>query len=204
MSSPSEARYTCEIVFHRATNVPVADLNDLSSDPYIHATLTPLHNVTGSSGPPGVQPLSFRSQTVRKTLNPTFTNARWLVSGIPASGFLLTLWLMDEDPGNYDDKLGRAVIPFPGNEGPALKEGFDTGEREYKIHKRHGGLRTRVSTYTAKMITRGRVRHQVRVYVSVRVLGPAPRLEGDDADRIYTLGPRAYISITTCHIVTMS
>ncbi|TBU61824.1 hypothetical protein BD310DRAFT_919941 [Dichomitus squalens] len=193
MSSSSEARYTCEIVFHRATNVPVADLNDLSSDPYVNATLTPLHNLTGDAGSPSVQSLSFRSQTSRKTLNPTFTNARWLVSGIPASGFALTLWLMDEDPGDHDDKLGRTVIPIPGSEGSVLREGWDTGEREHKIHKRHGGLRTRMNTYLARMFTRGRVRHQVRVYVSVRVLGPAPRLEGDNANRIYTLGPHIFV-----------
>ncbi|KAH9851614.1 hypothetical protein C2E23DRAFT_869285 [Lenzites betulinus] len=198
MSPP--ARYTCEIVFNSAKNVPLADLNDLSSDPYILATLTP--SLPGASGPnsdsPPPESISYRTPTVRRSLNPTF-NTRWIVSGIPASGFVLTISLRDEDPGNHDDKLGKAVIRFPdpnrdhGEGERELKENWDSGEREYKIHKRHGNLRTRVGTYVAKLVTRGRVKHRVRVLVSVRVLGPAPHLEGDDAERIYTVGPQVFV-----------
>ncbi|KAI0669157.1 hypothetical protein C8Q78DRAFT_1080455 [Trametes maxima] len=205
-TSSSPSRYTCEIVFHSATNVPLADINDLSSDPYVYATLAPA--LSGGSTRPGPDPgpqgstlecISFRTFTARRTLNPTF-NARWIVSGIPASGFVLTLYLHDEDPGNRDDSLGKAVVHFPdpnrdGSAGGAreLTEGWDSGKREYKIHKRHGSVRTRLGTYVAKMVTRGRVGHRTRIFVSVRVLGPAPALEGDEAGRIYTLGPHVFV-----------
>ncbi|OSD07597.1 hypothetical protein PYCCODRAFT_629916 [Trametes coccinea BRFM310] len=191
-------RYICEIVFHSATNVPLADLNDLASDPYIAATLSPTSS--GASGPKSNTPrsISFRTPTARRTLNPTF-NARWIVSGIPATGFVLVVYLYDEDPGDHDDKLGKAVIRFPdpnrdnAEESRGLKEGWDSGEREYKIHKRHGSLRTRIGTFVAKAVTRGGVGHRVRVLVSVRVLGPAPRLDGEDAELVYTLGPHIFV-----------
>ncbi|KAI0755325.1 hypothetical protein C8Q80DRAFT_1266795 [Daedaleopsis nitida] len=193
---PSSARYTCEITFHRAVNVPVSDLNDLSCDPYLLATIS-RSNVSRPD-----DSVSFRTATARRTLNPDF-NAKWIVSGIPASGFLLTIRLFDEDPGNHDDKLGKAVLRFPDHQLDSqaekadnvcgeLKEGWDSGEREYKVHKRHGSTRTKAMTYIAKMTTRGSVRHRVRVFVSMRVLGPAPRAKGEDEDRIYTLGPHVF------------
>ncbi|KAI0632498.1 hypothetical protein C8Q77DRAFT_1159120 [Trametes polyzona] len=196
---PAPARYTCEIVFHSATNVPLADLNDLSSDPYILATLAPAHP-NGTAGPDHDSPqsISFRTPTARRSLNPTF-NARWIVSGIPATGFVLIISLRDEDPGNRDDKLGKAVVRFPdpnrdvGGDMQELREGWDSGEREYKVHKRHGSLKTRMGTYVAKVVTRGRVGHRVRVLLSVRVLGPAPHIEGQDAGRVYTLGPHVFV-----------
>ena len=69
MAVSNVARYTCEIVFHSAANVPLADLNDLSSDPYIVATLIP-----GTSGPNSKTPqsISYRTPTARRSLNPTF------------------------------------------------------------------------------------------------------------------------------------
>ncbi|KAH9890086.1 hypothetical protein C8Q73DRAFT_793435 [Cubamyces lactineus] len=195
MAVSNVARYTCEIVFHSAANVPLADLNDLSSDPYIIATLIP-----GTSGPNSKTPqsISYRTPTARRSLNPTF-NARWIVAGIPSSGFALSLSLRDEDPGDRDDTLGKAVIRFPdphrdtGDGARELKKGWDSGEREYKVHKRHGSLRTRLGTYVAKVVTRGGVGHRVRVFVSVRVLGPAPHVEGEDAGRVYTLGPHVFV-----------
>ncbi|KAI8978860.1 hypothetical protein BD414DRAFT_516808 [Trametes punicea] len=199
MPSADPKQYTCEIVFHSATNVPLADLNDLASDPYILAILQPAQ--PGATGPNTPQSISYRTPTARRTLNPTF-NARWVVSGIPASGFVLVLSLRDEDPGDRDDQLGKAVIRVPdpdrdrdgGQSGAReLEEGWDSGEREYKVHKRHGSLRTRAGTYVAKAITRGRVGHRVRVLISVRVLGLAPRLDGEDAGRIYTLGPHTFV-----------
>ncbi|KAI0820444.1 hypothetical protein BC628DRAFT_858185 [Trametes gibbosa] len=193
----TDRRYTCEIVFHSARNVPLADLNDLSSDPYLLATLTPgASGPTSDASPSPPHSISYRTPTVRRSLNPTF-NTHWIVSGIPASGFALTLSLRDEDPGNHDDKLGKADIHFPdpalGDGERELGENWDSGQRECKIHKRHGSLRTRLGTYVAKLVTRGRVGHRVRVLVSVRVLGPAPRPEGEGAERVYTVGPQVYV-----------
>ena len=92
MPPPSTPRYTCELIFHRATNIPIGDLNTLSSDPYLHATLSPIPPVTGSPEPPHShkESISFRTATIRRTLDPVF-DARWIVAGIPAFGFVLTL-----------------------------------------------------------------------------------------------------------------
>ncbi|RPD77397.1 hypothetical protein L226DRAFT_599989 [Lentinus tigrinus ALCF2SS1-7] len=202
MSTSRPTRYTCEIVFHRATNVPVADLHNFSCDPYISATLRPLQNGAGGSGPaasaqPESESLLFRTATARRTLNPIY-DARWIVSGVPASGFSLAIKLLDEDPGNRDDRLGKAEMRFPDpNLDPAygseLRDGWHTGEREYKVHKWHGSVRTRLGTYVASVVTRGRVGHRVRVVVSVRVLGEAPCLDGEDGQRVYTLGPHIFV-----------
>ncbi|CDO70837.1 hypothetical protein BN946_scf184801.g30 [Trametes cinnabarina] len=173
--STAPSRYTCEIVFHSAKNVPLSDLNDLSSDPYIAVTLTP--SLSGASGPKSDTPqtISFRTPTARRTLHPTF-NARWIVSGIPASGFVLVLHLFDEDPGNHDDKLGKAVIRFPdpkrdtaGGQELKLKEGWDSGQREYKVHKRHGSWKTRIGTFVANAITRGSVGHRMEKMLDVYI-----------------------------------
>ena len=188
LSSQSRTRYTCEIVFHRATNTPLGDLNTLASDPYIVATLTPVDRTR--TAPLRPDTITFRTPTVRKTLNPVFHGARWVVSGVSASGFNLTLALLDEDPGDHDDRLGRAVLRFPPLPNEELKDGWNTGEREYKIHKRHGGVRARIETYFAKAISRGRIGHRARVVLSVRVLGRAPRIPDEDAHKVYTVGPR--------------
>ncbi len=112
-SSPGPGRATIELA--RATNVPV--LNNLSSDPYLAATLHPL--TARSSWPsalhnarPSLSHCRSGRRPCAKTLNPTF-DARWIVAGIPASGFKFTINLLDEDPGNRDDRLGKAIIHFP-------------------------------------------------------------------------------------------
>ena len=91
-----ETLYTCKITILRVTDVPVADFNDLACDPYIEATLS-VDNTRDASEP---QLLTYRTHTCRRTLNPEF-NADWVVAGIPASGFILSCRLRDEDPGNY-------------------------------------------------------------------------------------------------------
>ena len=60
-----ETLYTVAFTFHRGTNMPVADINNLSCDPYIDAHLAvPAH-------PHHVDhPLRFRTPTVRHNLNP--------------------------------------------------------------------------------------------------------------------------------------
>ncbi|KAI0771120.1 hypothetical protein BD413DRAFT_625672 [Trametes elegans] len=200
MASPPSAppRYTCEIVFHSATNVPLADLNDLASDPYILATLIPIPpSARGPDSDTPQQSISFRTPTARRTLNPTF-NAHWVVSGVPAAGFELVLALRDEDPGDGDDALGKAVVRVPdpqhGTGVQALAAGWHARAREYKVHKRHGGLRARLGTSLAQLVARARVGHRTRVVLSVRVVGPAPRRGGEDGGgRVYTLGPHVFV-----------
>lgn len=175
------ALYTCLITINRAVNVPVSDVNNFSCDPYFHATLSTGHG-DGSSD---THSLTYRTHTVRRTRDPSF-DSQWLVSGIPASGFTLSLTLFDEDPGNFDDKLGKAVLHFPEN-GLSLDDGWESKQQEYKVHKRKGVLSSKLWTFVAKVATRGKVGHRCRVWVSVQVVGKAD----DQKDRrLYTLGPR--------------
>lgn len=193
MTAPggSTTRYSCEIIFHRATNVPISDFYKLSpsSDPYLVATLS-----TDSAESSEPHSISYRTKTVRRSLNPEW-NAPWIVSGVPSTGFTLTLSLLDEDPYKHDDHLGRSVLRFPECvNGPELKDGWNTGEQEFKVKKRHGSIRTEVTTFTAKLLRPHHVSHRARIFLTVRVLGKARLVEGDDAasEKLYTLGPRAF------------
>lgn len=180
--APGDTLYVCKITFLKVTDVPVADFHDLSCDPYLQATLSA--DTDENDGVP--QTLTYRTQTCRRTLNPEF-NAAWIVSGIPASGFLLSIKLRDEDPGNYDDDLGKAVLRMPNADEGKLEEGWKSGDREYKVHKRRGSVMSKVFTCTANVLTRGDIGHRVRIWVRAEVIAKA----GDQKDRrLYTVGPR--------------
>ena len=183
-------RYTVEITIHRAQHVSVGDILDRSSDPYIYATL---HSQNSTQGKPGDPPqrhfLEYRTHTVRRSLEPTF-GCKWVVGGVTESGFVLNLRMRDEDPGQLlcDDRLGRGSLLVPGP-GEKLAEGWELREGECKIEKRKGAMSSHISTYIARLISRGGVGHNTRVWVSVRVLGKSRILE-DDPNKMYTSGPR--------------
>jgi hypothetical protein len=182
------SRYTVEITIHRAQHVPVGDILSLSSDPNIWATLYP-QSPTQPDDSFQRQVLKYRTHTVRSNLEPKF-DCKWIVGGIPESGFVLELRLRDEDPGQFfrDDRLGKGVLLVP-SPGDKLVEGWKLSENECKIEKRKGAIGSHVSTYIARIISRGSIGHHTRVWVSARVLGKSKVLE-DDPNRIYTLGPR--------------
>ena len=185
-----QPRYAVEITIHRAQHVPVGDILNFSSDPYIYATLHS-QNFTREKpdDPPQRQVLEYRTHTVRSSLEPIF-GCKWIVGGVTESGFALKLRLRDEDPSQFfnDDRLGKGVLVIPGP-GEKLGEGWELREGECKIEKRKGAMSTHISTYIARLISRGAVGHHTVVWVSVRVLGKSKILE-DDPNRIYTSGPR--------------
>jgi hypothetical protein len=101
MAAPT---YTLELALHGAHGLPVSDVDTLSCNPYIRATLVV----------PGFAPLGFRTPTARRTRSagwcPTaegqhapqcvegtkgvhgpacLANGTWIVAGVPASGFRL-------------------------------------------------------------------------------------------------------------------
>ena len=193
MSSPSssDTLYTLEITFHGGRNLPIADFNNLSCDAYIVATIKlPDHyrerhgltnNRDGSSNYP---PVRWRTPTCRHSRDPTW-NHPWIVSGVPSSGCELVMRVRDEDPGDRDDRLGKAVFPFKPGE---LKEGYEAKMVECKIMKRKGSFRPWIQTYIASVFPGQKLENMKhgRVIISVKVIGKA--MDQNDR-RVYTIGP---------------
>jgi len=190
-SSSEDILYTVRITFLRVANVPVSDIHNLSCDPYIQATLSvPVLSPGDPQGDPGPQTLSYRTHTRHRSLNPEF-NSSWIVSGIPKSGFVLSVHLKDEDTGKFDDRLAKSIVQIPPiNASKAVLEGdWDSGEMEYKMHKRKGTVMSKVFTCFAVAATLRKVDHRVRLWVHIKVLG---RAENQKDRRIYTVGPPRY------------
>ena len=183
------SRYAVEIIIHRAQHVPVGDVFHFSSDPYMHVTLCPQNPTHGQPDDSlRQQVLEYRTHTVAGSLEPTF-ESKWIVGGIPESGFVLKLRLRNENQGRFfhDDRLGKGVLLVPAR-GEKLGEGWEL-RKECKIEKREGAFKSHVSTYVARLISKGRVGHHTKVWVSVKVLGVSKVL-AKDPNKTYTIGPR--------------
>ena len=89
--------YTVKFTFHRANNLPLADINTLSADPFIMAQLTTALPTRHKEDPP----LGIRTPTVRQNTNPVW-NCEWIVANVPSSGFRLKCRIYDEDPADHD------------------------------------------------------------------------------------------------------
>lgn len=166
--------YTVQFIFHRAENLPVFDLKDRSSDPYIHATLTS----------PGIQKrhkedpdMILRTKTVHKSTNPEW-NQQWIVGNIPSRGFRLKCRLYDDD-----DRLGNVTISANNNSEswPGIRE------QVYDIKKRMGSKRAYFLKGCLSMLSR-EIHMNGRLFVSVKVLGKSDPPHG----RMYTLGPTTW------------
>jgi hypothetical protein len=167
--------YTLKITFHRATNLPFADFNSLSSDPFILAQLN-----TGLPTRHKEDPyLRMRTNTIRRSTDPEW-NFEWIVANVPASGFKLKARIYDEDPADHDDRLGNVHVNVDriDENWPGIKEG------EYKVRKRMGSKRAYLMRAIA--VCFGRAKHwNARLYVSVENLGITP---GEEGGRCYTIG----------------
>ncbi|KAJ5097590.1 hypothetical protein N7456_008311 [Penicillium angulare] len=167
--------YTVKFTFHRGDDLPVADFGSFSSDPYVHAQLQVDLPRRHKQDPV----MTFRTPTVRKNMNPIW-NCEWVVANVPASGFLLKAYVMDEDPADHDDKLGIAFI-----EVPSLSEGWaGFKEQSFKIKKRFGSKRVYVFTNVSAFAT-GHHKESFLI-MSIECLGKTP---GTDGGQLYTIGP---------------
>ncbi|KAL7424388.1 hypothetical protein Q5752_000070 [Cryptotrichosporon argae] len=101
----SGASYTLRFTFHRARNLPVADYAARSADPYVLARVHTGLPTRHAQDPP----LRFRTATVRRSVDPQWDTS-WVVAGVPAAGCRLEARLMDEDPDDHDDRLGKVVL----------------------------------------------------------------------------------------------
>ena len=171
--------YTIRFTFHRAENLPVADLNSRSSDPYIHATLTSSMPKRHMEDPDMV----LRTPTIHKNVNPEF-NTEWTVAGIPSSGFRLKCRLYDEDSSDHDDRLGNVTIYVNdiGQNWPGIRE------ESFQIKKRMGSKRAYFLRGCIAMLNKD-VHMNGKLYVSAELLGMSDKPFG----RMYTVGKTSWV-----------
>ena len=168
--------YNVRFTFHRAISLPMADINTLSSDPFVTAELITNLPTRHREDPP----FTFRTPTIRKNTDPVW-NATWVVGNVPASGFMLKARIYDEDPADHDDRLGNVHVTASNiNESwPGIHE------QPYKIKKRMGSKRAYLIRGCAAMFSRG-VHMSGQLIVSAEVLGPTQTQGG----RLFTIGPQ--------------
>ncbi|PGH18778.1 hypothetical protein AJ79_00191 [Helicocarpus griseus UAMH5409] len=168
--------YTLKFTFHRASNLPIADISTLSADPFVVACLTADLPRRHKQDPD----LIFRTPTVRRDVNPIW-ECEWIVANVPASGFELKCRLYDEDPVDRDDRLGNVKISVS-----SISDKW-TGitNQSYRVRKRMGSKRA----YAFKSIVAACFDEQhlnANLFLSVECLGKTP---GNEGSRMYTIGP---------------
>jgi hypothetical protein len=169
--------FTVKITFVRATNLPLADINTLSADPFIVAEvrtqLPQRHEVD--------PPLTLRTPTVRQNVNPEW-HTEWIIANIPASGLRLKSRIYDEDPADHDDRLGNATFET----GPISETWSGIRDQGFPIKKRSGSKRAYLLRGAAVCL--GKLEHMSgALYVDVEVLG---KTDDENGGRAYTVGPQ--------------
>lgn len=168
--------YTVKFSFHRATGLPFADINSLSSDPYILAQLNTKIPTRNKQDPN----LRWRTPTIRRSVDPVW-NSEWIVANVPQSGFALKARIYDEDPADHDDRLGNVHVHLD-----HLTENWEgIKEQSYKIKKRMGSKRAYFLRGCAAMFNRN-IKMSGDLVISVECLG---RTETDHGGQLYTVGP---------------
>ena len=171
--------FTVKITFHRATSLPMADIQSLSSDPFILAQLNtnliPRHKQDPH--------MRFRTPTIRRSTNPVW-DCEWIVANVPASGFKLKARIYDEDPADHDDRLGNVHVHVD----RITEDWQGIKEQAFKIKKRSGSKRAYAIRGCAAMLSR-QINFSGDLVMSVEVLG---RTEAEHGGHIYTVGPCAW------------
>jgi len=172
--------WTVRITLHGAKNLPLADINTLSADPFIVAQLTTALPPRHKEDPP----LLLRTPTVRQNTDPVW-DFEWVVANVPASGFRLKCRIYDEDPADHDDRLGNVHV-----EVPAVAEGWPGLHRKtFAIRKRM--VSKRAWLLRAMAVCFGKAEHMTgTLTVSVELLG---RTQDESGGRVYTIGPQYWI-----------
>ena len=172
----SPAGFNVKFTFHRSLKLPIADINSMSSDPYVLATLSTSLQTRHKQDPP----MRFRTPTIRRNCDPEW-NSEWIVANVPANGFALKARIYDEDPADKDDRLGNVHVRVD-----SLNENFEgIREQSYKIKKRMGSKRAYLIRGCAAMFNRG-LHMSGELVVSVEVLG---KTDTDNGGRLWTVGP---------------
>lgn len=157
--------YTVKFTFHKATNLPSADIHTQSSDPFIHVTLTADVPHRHKDDPP----LTFRTRTERKTINPKWEQ-EWVVANVPKTGFTLKCRIYDEDYPDGNDRLGNLTIDVPHVD--ENWEGYGPEGKTFEVKKRSGSKRA----YLIKAATSALHKHvsmTPTLTIGIDVLGPS-------------------------------
>ncbi|KAI8628091.1 hypothetical protein F5Y19DRAFT_439545 [Xylariaceae sp. FL1651] len=172
--------YTIKFTFHRAENLPAADISTRASDPFLTATLTTSLPKRHKEDPD----LSYRTRTIRRSLEPHWEE-EWIVANVPSSGFKLKCRLYDEDWPDHNDRLGNVTIYVNGvNES---WRGFSPPGKVFEVKKRVGSKRAYLLKACTSAFNRD-VSMTPRLFVSAEVLGKSDPPHG----QIYTVGPTYY------------
>jgi len=172
--------YTVKFTFHRADNLPLADINTLSADPFIVAQLDTGLPTRHNEDPP----LTLRTPTVRQNTNPVW-DCEWIVANVPASGFKLKCRIYDEDPADHDDRLGNVHVISN-----TVSEKW-TGIKNETFPIRKRMVSKRAFLLRAVAVCFRKVEHMNgTLNVSVEVLG---RSQDENGGRAYTIGPQFWI-----------
>ncbi|KAF2134246.1 C2 domain-containing protein [Dothidotthia symphoricarpi CBS 119687] len=172
--------YTVKFTFHHANNLPLADINTLSADPFILADLQTGLPTRHKEDPP----LTLRTRTVRQNTNPVW-NQEWIVANVPAHGFRLKCRIYDEDPADHDDRLGNVhvVATSVSEEWPGIHN------ETYSIKKRMVSKRAYALRAVAVCFRKAEHMHGT-LTVSAEVLG---KTQDENGGRAYTIGPQFWI-----------
>lgn len=173
--------YTVKFTFHKAWNLPAADLRTHSSDPFIHATLTTDLPKRHSKDPL----LTFRTTTIKKTTEPVWEE-QWVVANVPSSGFTLKCRMYDEDDPDHNDRLGNATIRVPHID--ENWEGFGPDGRVFQIKKRSGSKRAYLLKAAVTALSKNASMSPL-LCISIDVLG---RSDPPHA-QMYTVGPTTWV-----------
>ncbi|KAG9248522.1 hypothetical protein BJ878DRAFT_412519 [Calycina marina] len=171
---PAHDGYTVKFTIHRATNLPVSDLNTRSSDPFVIATLMSPLPKRHKEDPD----MTMRTTTIHKSVDPVW-NTEWTVSGVPSTGFRLKCRIYDEDFADHDDRLGNVTINID-----HIDENWSgLREQAYGIKKRMGSKRAYMIRGCVSLLNHN-VSMSGTLVMSAEVLGKSEEPYG----RMYTLG----------------
>ncbi|EME80125.1 uncharacterized protein MYCFIDRAFT_155927 [Pseudocercospora fijiensis CIRAD86] len=179
-STPIPSRppgYTIKVTLHRAENLPIADVNGFSSDPYCLAQI----NTDTPNRHKEDPPLRWRTPTVRKNTEPEW-NEEWIIANVPASGLKMKVRIYDEDLADKDDLLGKVHVTVPqlDESWPGIKN------QGYKLIAHDGSKRA----YLLQALTtcfRQNKHFRGYLYLSIEMLGRTA--EDGQSGRLYTVGP---------------
>lgn len=175
------AGYTIKITVHRATNLPMADIHGFSSDPYC---LTQMNTDTPTRHKEDPH-LRWRTSTVRKSTEPEW-NEEWIIANVPASGFKLKIRIMDEDPADKDDLLGKVHIDVP-----SLDESWaGIQDQGYQLRAYDGSIRAYMLQAVSTCFRENK-NFRGHLNVSIEMLGRTK--EDGQNGRVYTVGPCRWI-----------